>query len=131
MCGCELKIITQCGGETSLFQTEGAFEAADGLERVRYSIEGDEGELFVSETSITTRRRGECSLQARFCEGEETEMILTSSAHTGKIPVRTKRYRLEKEGTERRIELLYDLLGLDNIQTFSLNIQIIFFSEEK
>ena len=127
---CELKIVTESGNETSLFQSDGVFERADGGERVRYQIEGDEGELFFSETFFETCRRGECTLSARFCEGEESEMMIGSSSLTGKIPVRTTRYLLKKDGTNRYIELCYGLLGSENIQTFSLKIQI-FFSEEK
>lgn len=129
--GCELKIVTESGGETSLFRSEGVFESADGGERARYFVEGDEGELFFSETFFENCRRGRCELKARFCEGEESEILLGSSDLMGKIPVRTTRYRIEKDGTERRIELCYDLLGLGNIQTFLLKIQIKFFSEEK
>lgn len=130
-CGCELKIVTESGGETSLFQSEGVFESVDGGERVRYIIESDEGELFFSETFFENCRRGNCELKARFCQGEESEILISSSDHTGRIPVRTTRYRLEKDGSERCIELCYDLLGLKNVQTFLLKIQIIFFSEEK
>ena len=128
--GCKLKIVTESGGETSLFQAEGVFESADGGERVRYPVDGDEGELFFSETFFETCRKGECGLQARFCEGEESEMIIGSSNLTGKIPVRTTHYFLQKDETQRYIELCYDLLGSENIQTFSLKIQL-FFSEEK
>ena len=128
---CELKIVTESGGETALFQAEGVFERADGGEKVRYPIEGDEGELFFSETFFETCRSGECALKARFCEGEESEMLLGSSDFTGKIPVRTTRYELHKDGTMRDIELCYELLGSETIQTFSLKIQIVFFSEEK
>lgn len=129
-CGCELKIVTESGNDSSLFQSEGVFESAEGGERVRYQIEDDEGELFFSEAFFKTCRRGKCGLTARFCEGEESEMIIGSSNLTGKIPVRTTHYHLQKDGTNRYIELCYDLLGSENIQTFSLKIQI-FFSEEK
>ncbi|MDE6411650.1 MAG: DUF1934 family protein [Clostridia bacterium] len=130
-CGCELKIVTESGGETSLFQSKGEFESADGGERVRYHVEDDEGELFYSEDFFENCRRGKCALKARFCEGAESEIILGSSDLTGKIPVRTSRYRLEKDETGRQIELCYELLGSKNIQTFLLKIQIVFFSEEK
>ena len=130
MCACELKITTKSGGSEALFQTQGVFEEDKERERVRYSIEGDEGELVFSENSLTMRRRGKCGLQADFCEGAETEMLLLESALQGKIPVRTTCYRLQKEQSKRTIQLGYELFTAGNIQTFSLKIQV-FFSEEK
>lgn len=131
MCGCELKIVTESEGATSLFQAEGVFESDGEEERVRYPIEGDEAELIFSETFFKNCRRGRCALEAAFSEGEESAIEIGSSDRSGRIPVRTTRYLLQKEETERRIELRYDLLGSENIQTFSLKIQIVFFSEEK
>lgn len=131
MCGCELTIITESEGETSVFRAEGVFESSNGGERVRYSVDGDEGEIFFSEAFLENCRRGRCGLKARFAEGEETEIVIGSSALTGKIPVKTSCYRLLRKESERNIELSYDLLGSENIQTFLLKIQIVFFSEEK
>ena len=129
-CGCRLKIVTESEGEDSLFQAEGVFDSVCGGERVRYSVDGDEGELFFSEAFLETCRRGKCNLKVKFCEGEESEMIIGSSDLTGKIPVKTTRYLFQKEEAGRNIELCYDLLGSENSQTFSLKIQL-FFSEEK
>ena len=130
MSSCKLKILPESRCENSLFQAEGAFESIKGGERVRYEIDGDEGELFFSDAFFETRRRGKCGVRARFCKGEETEMTIGSSDLTGKIPVHTTHYLLRKDGMNRYIELCYDLFSLENIQTFSLKIQL-FFSEEK
>lgn len=127
---CELTIETESGGEASLFRSEGVFESADGGERVRYFTEGDVSELFFSEAFFKTCRRGKCGLKASFCEGKESEIAIVSCGFTGKIPVRTTRYLLEKNGTNRYIELCYDLLGSENVQSFLLKIHV-FFSEEK
>lgn len=131
MCGCELKIITESGGESSVFQAEGVFESKADGESVRYPIEGDEGEIFFSEGFFQTCRHGRCNLEAEFSEGKLSEILIGDSSLAGKIPVKTTRYRIQKGETERRIELCYDLLGSENIQSFSLKIQILFFSEEK
>ena len=130
MCGCQIKIITESGGERSHFEAAGVLEKEDAGERVRYPVEGDEGELFFSENCLQMSRCGKCGLQATFCEGKETEMILGDGGLHGSIPVRTTRYLLQKEGSKRDIELCYELFGAKNIQKFSLKIQL-FFSEEK
>ena len=130
MCACELKITTKSGGSEELFQTQGVFERAGECERVRYLIEGDEGELLFSEGALEMHRRGKCGLQAVFREGEQGEMLLLDSALQGKIPVRTTHYQLQKEQFQRTVQLSYELFTAGNIQTFLLKIQI-FFSEEK
>ena len=130
MCACELKIVTMSGAQEEVFQTEGAFERENGSERVRYLIDGDEGELMFSQDSLEMRRRGKCGLQAIFCEGKTGELLLSDSVLQGKIPVRTTHYRLKEEAFQKAIELDYELFEADNIQKFSLKIQI-FFSEEK
>ena len=131
MCGCKLEIVTESGGERTVFRANGVFESRDGEERALYQIDGDEAELIFSETFLENRRRGECGLQARFQEGKESSLRIGNSSLSGEIPVRTALYRLQKTEKDRRIELRYDLLGSENIQTFLLKIQIIFFSEEK
>lgn len=131
MCDCELTIITKNEDEISSFRSQGVMAREKDGERVRYSIEGDEGELFFSDTFFTNLRRGSCGMEASFKEGEESEILLKSSSLTGRIPVRTKSYRLEKNEGKRKIELRYDLLGSKTIQTFLLEIKIEFFSEEK
>ena len=130
MCGCKLKIITQSGEDTALFEAEGIFEESDQGEKVRYLIEGDEGELIFSKNSFHMSRRGKCGLNATFIAGQESKMLLSDASLQGSIPVRTTHYSLQKETLSRSIELCYELLGAGNIQTFSLKIQL-FFSEEK
>ena len=130
MCGCKIKILTESGGASSLFQTEGTLSREGEGERVSYLVEGDEGELLISDTSLTMCRRGKCALQATFIEGKETQMMIGDSSLFGNIPVRTTRYILQREDASRDIHLRYELFKADNIQTFSLKIQL-FFSEGK
>ena len=130
MSGCQIKIITESGGERSLFEAAGVFEREDAGERVRYAVDGDDGELFFSKSRFEMCRRGKCGIEATFCEGKETRMILGDHVLHGSIPVRTTRYLLQKEGKKRNIELCYELFAAEHIQTFSLKIQVCF-SEEK
>ncbi len=129
-CGCKLKIITESGGESALFCSDGVFERSEKGGKVRYEIEGDEAELVFSDTALENRRFGKCGLEVRFTEGEKTVMKLGTSPLIGEILVRTVFYRLYQDETEKRMELRYELFGAENIQTFSLKIQL-FFSEEK
>ena len=130
MGACRLKIVTRSGGSESVFEAQGSFEANDQCERVRYPIEEDEGELIVTNHSLTMCRRGACGLESTFIEGRKTEMQLFDGELQGKIPVYTTRYRLEKGALQRNIELCYELFSAENLQTFLLKIQL-FFSEEK
>ena len=125
-----MKITTQSGGSEELFQTRGVFEEDGECERVRYSIEGDEAELLISPSALEMHRRGKCGLHALFSEGKAGEMLLSDSALQGKIPVRTTLYRVQKEQFQRTVQLCYELFTADNLQIFTLKIQI-FFSEEK
>ena len=130
MCDCTLKIFTESGGESSLFRSSGVFEKTNAGERVRYQIEGDEGELLLSDTLFEMRRFGKCGLKATFIEGERTEMLLGDTTLHGSIPINTTRYHLQQEHSKREIELCYELFAAEQIQKFSLKIQL-FFSEEK
>lgn len=131
MRGCELQITTESGGEVSLFRTEALFEDCGAAEKVRYSIDNDDAELTYGKAFFENRRCGTCGLRAKFMKGGDSGIILETSSFRGKIPVKTVRYRLEKSETERNIELIYDMIGKETIQTFHLKIQIKFFSEEK
>ena len=130
MHNCKLTIITNSGSITSTFQADAVWEEIEEGERVRYQIEGDEGELVFGDNSMTMSRRGNCTLQATFLEGRQSEMILSDSSLLGSIPVRTTKYHLQKQDEKRTVELSYELFAADNIQTFSLKI-LLFFSEEK
>ena len=123
-------MITESGGEASLFEAPGVLEETTDGTLVRYLIEGDDGELLISDTALQMHRRGRCALQATFCEGEETQMILGDLSLHATIPVRTTRYLLQRAETGASIELCYELFNTKNIQVFSLKIQL-FFSEEK
>ena len=130
MRGCELIIITESGGESTLFEAKATLEEEREGVKVRYLIDGDEGELLFSENSVSMTRRGKCGLQATFCEGENTQMLLGDAALHGAIPVRTTHYSSQKDAAKIYADLCYELFGADNIQMFSLKIQV-FFSEEK
>lgn len=130
MHGVTLKIITENGGEASLFQSEAVYEKTSDGERIRYRIENDEGELFFADSFLEMRRRGECGMSVRFCEGKESEMTLSSSGLEGKLSVDTTRYKVKRGRAGSETELCYRL-GRDAVQTFSLKIQVLFFSEEK
>ncbi len=131
MRGVSLKIITDNNGETSLFQSEADYEKVSGGEKVSYRIGNDEGELFFSKTFVEMRRRGECGMSVRFSEGKESKLTLSSAGTKGIIPVYTECCRTRKNNRGRETELCYRFLGSEIIQTFSLKIEVKFFSEEK
>ncbi len=128
---CTIEIKTQNDGKTSVFREKATFSRTEDGESVTYPVEGDEGELFFSESGIEMRRRGKNTIFVKFREGKETELRLQEANNVGSIPVLTTCYRLKKERDGRRIELKYNLLGSEPDNSFYLQIYIKFFSEEK
>ena len=130
MGACRLKIVTQSGGSESVFEAQGTFEANEKCERVRYPIEGDEGDLILTESSFKMCRRGACGLESTFVEGRKTEMRLSGGELQGKIPVYTAHYHLKKDAFQRSIELGYELFTTEHLQTYLLKIQLLFSEEQ-
>ena len=130
MRSCELKITTESGEGISTFAAKATFEKGEEGDKVRYRIDGDAGELAFTDASLTMCRRGKCGLQATFCVGQQTQMVLGDASLQGSIPLNTTHYFLQKDNRKISIELCYELFAAENILTYSQKIQLIFSEEQ-
>jgi len=126
---CTVEIVTH-GEETTLFHSDARFSPNGEGGIVLYRTEGDESSLTFGRKELRMSRSGACSLSARFCEGEETEFVLSDGGLEGKIPVSTSEYTVRKKNDGYAIDLRYGLKFFQRIQSFHLEINIKF-PEEK
>ncbi len=107
---CTISIANTTTDGTGEFFAEGSLESVGTRRRVRYLVEGDEGELVFTEETLSMTRTGNVCLSAQYAQDADTVLRISTEGVGSEIAISTDFYRLSQ--TEKRffIELQYNLV---------------------
>ena len=128
---CLVEIATIHQKNRSVMRAKGTFERHEDGFTARYLQDGDDTTLTMAGGVLTMKRRGGTELDARFCSGEESQLLLRFGENEGVIPIRTSECFHHLQGDKTCVTLKYALVYPDQLQHFLLEITIQVISEDQ